>query len=598
MSHSSETEHARSLSLIVTRGGAPRAALRSPRAAIVSCLLSLFAHAVLLALFSRGQVRLRFFPIIEPVERWADPVRLVEVIRDVIPPPAETPKRSEPPPEVAFRSLDRFARRPDTSLAAPPPLKPSQLRALSEALALPPPLERGEPGGWPPHEKILLIEKPVVADSVATLPRRRIPAVARVTQTPDIILPVDRRGMKRRAVPGPGIAPSRSGEEAVRVMQVEPPMPTQSPGTKGRVAPEDAFAALRRTGEAIPDRPRAIEDYLKATVTTYHPFGDTRYGYFRIDIERRSPEALPILPKDIVFVQDASASMSEARMYFCRQALTNALTRLNPGDRFQILAFRDRVEACFANWVDAEPTAIAQGQAFVASLRSEGNTDIAQAIGRLLEMPRVASRPMIALVITDGHPTTGLMRSVDIIGEFSRANDGRLSVYTMGTVQTANEYLLDLLSYCNRGNTYIETRGRWDIPISMTRLLDSVSRPVLSDVRFHFLQGTLCEVYPVQTANLYADRPLTLYGRYPQAVTHVVFQAIGHAGDVRCDMLFDLSLQKGVGRGDRTIRKNWARQKIYHLMGQYARTHDPALPRKMHETARTYRVDIPYKKNF
>jgi hypothetical protein len=105
------------------------------------------------------------------------------------------------------------------------------------------------------------------------------------------------------------------------------------------------------------------------------------------------------------------------------------------------------------------------------------------------------------------------------------------------------------------------------------------------------------EVYPVQTSNLYLDRSLVLFGRYRRGEKNVIFQAVGQAGEVNCDMVFNLSIE-GAPSGGKDIRTDWAVQKIYHLIGQYARQADPAVMQAIQDTAKTYRIDVPYRGKF
>jgi hypothetical protein len=116
-------------------------------------------------------------------------------------------------------------------------------------------------------------------------------------------------------------------------------------------------------------------------------------------------------------------------------------------------------------------------------------------------------------------------------------------------------YLLDLLSYRNRGDTFIVKTGRWDIPAVFESRVREISRPVLSDVRFRFAGQTYCDAYPVLTANLYLDRPLVIYGRFMKGTKRLVFQATGQADDIQCDMVFDRVMRRSgpVGRGSAPI---------------------------------------------
>jgi hypothetical protein len=63
-------------------------------------------------------------------------------------------------------------------------------------------------------------------------------------------------------------------------------------------------------------------------------------------------------------------------------------------------------------------------------------------------------------------------------------------------------------------------------------------------------------------------------------------------------MIFDMPIGAAQESRDKTLRSEWGRQKVYHLVGEYARTGDPSLLRRIDETARAYRVPIPHRGEF
>jgi hypothetical protein len=233
--------------------------------------------------------------------------------------------------------------------------------------------------------------------------------------------------------------------------------------------------------------------------------------------------------------------------------------------------------------------------AFFAAMRSAGDTDVFGSLSGLLELPRDPRRPLVALVVTDGRPTAGLTASTRIIGEFSRLSDGRLSVFTLGTHGKANAYLLDMLAYCNRGNTALVRTGRWDIPAAILSLVESLRRPVLTDIACRADSASRAELHPALPPNLYADRPLDLYGSCAAEARSVILQVCGRAGAAECDVVFDLPLDAAES-GDASIRDQWARQRMYDLMGSYARQPREELLAEMYRHSRRYGLPIPYRK--
>ena len=121
-----------------------------------------------------------------------------------------------------------------------------------------------------------------------------------------------------------------------------------------------------------------------------------------------------------------------------------------------------------------------------------------------------------------------------------------------------------------------------------------VSRPVLTDVRVRFAGMELNgEFLPTQTMNLYLDRPLLLYGRVPRDKARLVFQVQGRAGDIKCDMVFDLDLTKAPA-GLPELRTDWAWQKAYDLIGLHTQTRAPDTARALRSLQRAYDIHVPY----
>lgn len=484
---------------------------------------------------------------------------------------------------------------PDKGALEPPAVLDSGLEGDTRNLAEPSDVPLRE--AWEPRQKILVVENKVAADNIPQLTRKPVAPINRIDGARDIVVPVDRDAVLAAVATPPAAEAAEGGRPAQA--QIDHAATQSAAGGGDRplaIGEADAASGAQLFEEIAPEVTpyRALDNFLTARVTTYCPFGDFKYGYFRIEIERVGESVLPVLPKDVVLVQDCSASMTEQRLYFCRQALDACLDRMGPKDRFNVVSFRDAVDWAFPEWAENAPGQLQAARAFISGMTSGGNTDIFASMKALNALPRQEGRPVVALLVTDGRATTGLTGSSDIIGEFSKLNDGRISVFTLGTVQTADTYMLDLLSYCNRGDTMSIAAGRWGIPEDLLRMMDGVSRPVLSDLAFRFATGQGCEVYPVLTSNLYLDRPLVIYGRYPRNLDQLVFQAVGEAGDQRGDMLFDLSLE-GSKSKEKDIRESWALQKIYHLIGQNARHPDQSILDEIGRTSRAYGVRVPYR---
>jgi len=443
---------------------------------------------------------------------------------------------------------------------------------------------------WQARQEIMAVEENRVKKEIEGLKRRRIPKIERVDKAPDITIPLDSISMHKENKSQFDTALSRDITVKEKVAFPDIILDEKSKDNAGGLK-EEMEIPPPSSGQNI----KPIESFLTATLEAYKAFMDP-YVYFRMEIRRISEDILPVIPRDIVFVQDCSASMSEERLHFCREGLKKCLTMLKNDERFNVIAFKDTAEKCFEDWASVTPDSIAKAANFIDGLHAGGNTDIYKSLVELMKLSMQNSRAPVAIVITDGRPTTGILASSDIITGFTGNNKGMIPVFTVGTIQTANAYLLDLLAYCNRGESLVIKSGRWDIPLILPRINKEVSRPVLKDIRFQFAGELHNEVFPVDTTHLYLDKPLLLYGRCSSFSEKIVFRASGISKDGFGDMVFNLSLNDAAKSGDSSIRKKWAEQKIYYLIAKYAEKRDPSLLNEMRRIANAYKVAIPYEK--
>lgn len=574
---------------------------RHAMAAAVAAIVSLVLHVVLYE--TVGERRMTLFEAgLNAAQAQAKKLRFA-MRADIAPPPIPTPVdplRATPASgdgaAEAATLLDRLSQPTAASVFEPPPSAPANtLLAGIEQLA-PPPVP--DLPVWQPRQEILSILDAAARDQRAPIPRREVASVERQRLAPDITasydllagLPKAAATVALPAVTSPltvSLAPpvaSTGGDEAM-------PVPQLGPEAEGDTSTKLVAELPAAVAPAYP-----IEDRLRIAVTAYATPGDDGYRYFTIDVGRKDAAALPLLPRDVVFVQDTSASLGERYLHPCRLALLEGIATLRPEDRFNVVRFSQDVTKCFPDWSTPSPEARAQAEAFVAGLTAGGNTDLFASMEEVLKFTRTEGRPVQAIVVTDGNVTTGqLERESQIIGTFSRLNAGEVSVFTVATSPRANVFLLDMLSYANRGSRTAIAADRFSVQSTIRQAQQSIERPLLAGVRFNFDVVSGAEVYPTLTTNLYEDRPLQLFGRVRADQPMVAFQARGEAGGKQYDMLFEVDLAgAGVNTGTRALVTQWATQRMYDLVARFARSEDPALIADMQRLGTEFDIPVPY----
>jgi Ca-activated chloride channel family protein len=276
--------------------------------------------------------------------------------------------------------------------------------------------------------------------------------------------------------------------------------------------------------------------------------------------------------------------------------LHRSLERLNEGDSFNIMAFRDQSVLCFPEWQQVSPASLARARWFIENMRASGRTDVYASLKKALETPVPAGGVGTLILVTDGRPTMGVVDSSDIIEQFSGRNDGRYSVFAVGGGRRVNRYLLDLISFRNRGDSLV-VRERKDIPDALVDWSEEVRRPVLTDFHFQFSGVDEAMIYPQALTHLYLGRPLDFYGKCPESIDSLTFQLVGNHGAERYDMIFEVNFNQAM-QGDASLREGWAWHRIYYLIGEHIRTRDPVVNQQIEQVAKEYDLVVPYGRKY
>ena len=459
---------------------------------------------------------------------------------------------------------------------------------------------------WQPHQEILMITETRIQEEIAVLPRAFVAPVMRVPDAPHIVLPLDRPDATDLAIGPATFEPSDAGGQLGGTgtspggwpIGMAPPPETELLDAEASLIPEldldpvEAMVALTEEADETVSEMEAVEDLLRLETVSYIDPADPEYRYFQIQIHRQGIERLPVLPREVVILQDCSESMTTSKLKQCIRGLYGVIDSLSVNDTFNIITFRESVETCFEKSESADVVRKARGKGFLAELKAFGKTDVYASLQQMAQLKSQTSRPIIALLVTDGRPTMGLTDSSEIIESFTQDNEKRVAVFTVGGGKRANKYLLDFLSFRNRGDSLVVPLKE-DIPSALNEIARQLQRPVLMDLNYRVTSSDQVEIYPRTLTHLYLDRPLVLKGRVPADVTEFAVQIEGTSGDGRHDMVFRIEPQNAEG-GTSELRQSWAWQSILDRVGRYIASQDPDEQAKIEELSRRYNILVPY----
>jgi Ca-activated chloride channel family protein len=211
--------------------------------------------------------------------------------------------------------------------------------------------------------------------------------------------------------------------------------------------------------------------------------------------------------KEQLLVIDHSGSMEGERIRQARKSLDYALHQLTPRDRFNVLAFNDATTRLFPQPVDATPENLQRALAFVDGIEAEGGTEILSALRTALEMERAPEYVHQVILATDAAVTNGQ----DIL---AMVHDklGNARLFAVGIGDAPNAALLDGLARFGHG-VAVMIADASQVNAAMQRLLQRISRPMLTNIQLHFPDGTSAQLAPGKIPDLYLGEPLMVAAR-------------------------------------------------------------------------------------
>lgn len=380
-----------------------------------------------------------------------------------------------------------------------------------------------------------------------------------------------------RTVTGPAAAPVLSAP----AVTLEPSA-ALLPASLGRADESEkvAFTPAEKVYERVDEKVVAEEksavralvdaddaaDLVKAVRVTMTAQTDGDWRYFKVTLAPTSE--LEIVPKDVVVLIDGSGSIGNDRLGSCRKAARQILrTATNTGDRFNLVVFRNAFSYAFRAWQDCNAESFAAADKWLSRETAHGRTDVFSTIRSVLTLPRNPTRPLVALVVTDGQANAGVSDTAQILSKFTALNDGLVSVYMYGVKSAANRELIDLLTHANRGESFVFEGWRWSAGEGMEGLSERFRDPVLSDLRVVFATGTPAEAYPRLLRNLYRGAELSFVGRVPATAKSVAFSLKGLNGENAYEGFFRLPF--ATAPEQRALKDEWiAEQTIARRLQQ------------------------------
>ena len=359
----------------------------------------------------------------------------------------------------------------------------------------------------------------------------------------------------------------------------------------------DEFQVMKKASSGISKKTQTLE---MGTTLLYElsKYQDPKTGekYFKLLVKVRDATInFAVIPKEIIFLVDASASIDESRLREFERGLTYSLNHLNPNDRYNIIVFKEKSFAYSPVSLKPDAVNVTQAIGFLKRLKAGSRTDVFGALDASINR-KDSFNPSYRVLLTDGYPTKGVTNARQLINQISDVNNKKVSIFAFGGGRAVSRYLLDFIAYKNRGwAQYVLQEQK--ISQELSRMYDKIKDPLLLNLRYHISGVNEKEIFPRMLPDFFKGSEMVVYGTYTDE-DKIFMQVLGNVLGEKKEFIVTASLKEAMD-GNQDIARSWAFHKIYHLIGELKyKENNEDLIRQIDDLCARFQIVTPYSRNF
>ncbi|KAK9060839.1 hypothetical protein SSX86_021545 [Deinandra increscens subsp. villosa] len=286
-----------------------------------------------------------------------------------------------------------------------------------------------------------------------------------------------------------------------------------------------------------------------------------------------------VIRKEVLFVVDISGSMKGRTIEATKNAVIAALSKLDQGDSFSIMAFNDQTYLYSSILELATEEALKKAADWIGiNFIPGGGTNMSIALDQAIEMLSGSKQSLpIIFFITDGAVENERQICEIMIKQLkNQGSDLCPRIYTFGIGSFCNHYFLRMLAMIGRG--HFEAAFDADsIVARMEVLFSRAASTVLLNIAIDGLEDLdALQIYPSVISDLCSELPLIVFGHYRGGFPDTL-KAKGILADMS-NFTIDLKVQRAK---EIPLDKVLAKQQIEHYTSQAWFLQDKKLEEKV-----------------
>jgi Ca-activated chloride channel homolog len=282
---------------------------------------------------------------------------------------------------------------------------------------------------------------------------------------------------------------------------------------------------------------------------------------FQVQPPRRvAPAEIP--GREYVFIVDVSGSMHGFPLEISKKLLKDLIGRLRPTDRFNVLLFSGGSTVLSEQSLAATPENLARAVGLIEKQRGGGGTELLPALKRALALERAPGFARTVIIATDGYVTVE-----EEVFDLVRHNLGQANMFAFGIGSSVNRHIIEGLAHVGMGEPFIITKPE-EAPAQAERFRALIQSPMLTGIQVRFEGFEVYDLEPPQTPDLFADRPVVVFGKWRGKPRGKIF-VNGQSGEGTFQTAVEVGGVKAAPANS-ALRFLWARHKIT-LLADYNR---------------------------
>jgi Ca-activated chloride channel family protein len=280
-------------------------------------------------------------------------------------------------------------------------------------------------------------------------------------------------------------------------------------------------------------------------------------NYFLLMLEPpQSVNIKKVPPREYVFIVDVSGSMNGFPLDVSKTLIRNIVEDLRDEDYFNVLFFSGGSAVLSDTPLKATKKNKKLAVDMIMKQTGGGGTRILDAFNKAMALKKKKGMSRIIVTATDGYVSVE-KKVFDLI----RESGGEANFFSFGIGSGVNRYIIEGIARVGRGEPYVVTNQDEAEEIA-EKFMKYIQHPLLTDIDVKFDGFDAYDVEPLSMPDLFAKRPLILFGKYKKASGQIVVKGNTVSGNYKKTIKVKSSLED---QDNSALKYLWAREKIARL---------------------------------